>query len=63
MLPYQERAVAERSDLDSKIEKLRAFVQTPAFNSLAIEEQERMKRQFAVMLEYSGILRERINAF
>jgi hypothetical protein len=61
--PFQERVVAEKADLDIRIEGLRAFLTTEIFASLDQAEQGRMTQQLSVMRDYSDILGERIRAF
>lgn len=61
--PHQQRVVDEKSELDVRITKLRAFLPTDLCLSLPLDERSRLKRQLDVMEEYSGILGERIAAF
>ena len=63
MLPYQERVVAEKQELDERIAKLDAFGRTDVWKELPVAEQGRMNRQFAAMEDYSKALGERIAAF
>jgi len=63
MLPYQDRVVEEKSDLDSNIEKLANFIESTMFDDVEPEEQERMANQLNVMRELSDILGERIDNF
>ena len=63
MQNYQQRVVDEKSALDEKIEKLKAFATTKVFADLLTAEQVRMLRQRVAMQEYSDILSERIAAF
>ena len=63
MLPYQERVVAEKQELDDRIAKLDAFGRTDVWKELPVAEQGRMNRQFAAMEDYSKALSERIAAF
>lgn len=63
MEAYQERVVAEKSELDDKIAKLYQFRTTPIFNGLDPAEQSRLTDQQVTMQEYSRILGERIAAF
>jgi hypothetical protein len=63
MQNYQQRVVDEKSALDEKIEKLKAFSTTKVFADLLTAEQVRMLRQRAAMQEYSDILGERVAAF
>jgi len=64
--PHQQRVVDEKNELDSKLEKLLAFIDAgkgKIFSSLVTEEQERLTAQARIMREYSDILADRINAF
>lgn len=60
MLPYQERVIEEKTQLDEKLRKIRAFMVSPEFGRLSPEEQGRIKHQENTMWEYSDVLRERI---
>lgn len=61
--PHQQRVVDEKTDLDAKMDKLTAFIDTPIFASLAEAEQERLVRQLHHMGNYTAVLGERIAAF
>ena len=65
MQTYQQRVIDEKTELDEKITKLRAFFTNPiyAYATLPIEEQERMDKQLQYMISYSEVLEERIAAF
>ena len=63
MIPYQERVVAEKEELDAKIFKLTRLKNSEAFATLPRIEQECLSVQLHVMNLYSDILRTRINAF
>jgi hypothetical protein len=64
LAPHQQRVVDERRELDEKIDKLKAFImENPIFKTLPTDEQARLNRQCDVMIEYSRILRDRIEAF
>lgn len=63
MQPHQERVVNERKELTDKREKLALFIGGKAFNTLPDDEQSRLRRQFDIMLQYEGILQERIDHF
>lgn len=64
MLPHQERVVQEKDDLDAKITALNRFIcGSEAFPDLPAAEQGRLNLQLATMLDYSGILADRIAAF
>jgi len=60
---YQQRVVAEKQELDEKLEKLNAFGRGDVFPTLPEEEQERLIRQSKIMDQYSVVLGERIAAF
>jgi hypothetical protein len=61
--PHQRRVLAEQQELQERLNKLEAFVETPIFAEIAVEEQYRLKRQFEAMTAYHNILCERIDAF
>ena len=61
--PHQQRGIDERAELDGRIAKLAAFVESPAFLSVRHDEQERLEDQLDVMRIYSEILAARIRAF
>lgn len=61
--PHQQRVVEEKADLDSKLEKLGDFCNTPIFAGLEQPEQNRLNRQFLIMKLYAQVLGERIAAF
>jgi hypothetical protein len=66
MLAHQERAVVEKKELDEKLEKLLAFIDSGKgriFNTLTTEERERLTTQARIMKEYSDVLADRIAAF
>jgi len=63
MQPHQERVVTEKAELDDKSAKLNAFFNTAMFDKLSSEEQDRLHRQYELMVQYSAVLGERIAAF
>jgi hypothetical protein len=64
MQPHQQRVVDEKKELDEKLDKLKAFIETsPIFKGLHQDERGRLNRQFDVMAEYSSILAQRIAEF
>lgn len=63
MQPHQERVVTEKRELDDRLEKLRAFIETPVFAGLDPAEKGRLWQQVGVMQWYSEILGARIAAF
>jgi hypothetical protein len=63
-LPHQQRVIDEKKELDEKATKLSVFIgMNPMFESIAPEEQERMKEQCEIMWQYSEVLGKRIAAF
>ena len=63
MLPHQQRVVDEKTELDTKREKLDEFKNMDAFARLPWQEQERLNTQAHIMTMYSAVLGERIAAF
>lgn len=63
MAPYQERVIAEKAELDEKLQKLVAFSETEIFNGLPEDERERLHQQAEYMQLYSDVLGKRIAAF
>ena len=64
MHEFQIRVINEKKELDEKINKLKDFIiNNPIFKTLLKEEQSRLNKQYDIMVEYSKILSERINAF
>lgn len=67
MQPHQERVVAERDELQGKVERLETFIGRgspgPIFTKLPVAEQCRLDRQFALMRLYLAVLNERIQEF
>ncbi len=64
MQPHQERVMAEKKELDEKLEKLSDFIfKGDLFGTLDSKEQDRLRRQYTFMSGYSDVLRERITAF
>jgi hypothetical protein len=61
--PHQQRVVAEKADLDEKINRLDAFLQSTTFNNLEPADQELLSEQVVHMRDYSAVLQLRINRF
>ena len=63
--PHQQRVVDEKTELDEKLTKLRAFCSQSGgiFDSLPTEEKQRLTEQEGHMAAYSDVLRRRIDAF
>jgi len=60
MEAYQERVVLEKKELDEKINKLSVFVSS---DTLKEDVANVLKKQLAIMIDYSNILSERISNF
>lgn len=60
---YRDRVRAECAELNGKIERLNAFINTDKFMDLPFEERERLFAQLSTMSNYAGVLRARIAAF
>lgn len=72
---FQERVVAEKAELDARLEKLIAFIgchpislgtsskRTAAFESLTYENQELLEKQLSLMWTLSDVLEDRIALF
>lgn len=64
LLPHQQRVVAEKAELDEKIGKLEAYINGPKFRiQCDAAERFRLRRQAIVMVKYSQVLGDRIDAF
>lgn len=61
--PHEERVIAEKAELDQKIEKLGAFQNTDAFKNLPDEQKKLLIMQCNTMRNYSWILGKRIELF
>ena len=65
LAPHQQRVVQEKEELDEKLSKLSAFIDSPNFTITVNDENEiaRLVCQEEIMKDYSEILAERIAAF
>jgi len=61
--PHQQRVVTEKEELDEKISKLSAFLETDMFSKLKHKDAELLSKQIIIMSKYSTILKERIDEF
>lgn len=52
--------IAEKADLDSKIGRLNAFMASDEFPGLSATEKSLLGQQRSLMIQYSSVLRERI---
>jgi hypothetical protein len=60
---HQERVIAERADLEVRIERLQAFIATETFEALDLAEMVRLDRQLNLQRQLSAVLAERIADF
>lgn len=61
---YQQRVLQELKELTYKRELLGQFMAgNNTFGTLPADEQNRLRRQFDIMVQYEGILQERIDHF
>lgn len=58
--PHVQRVVAERAQLDDKLEKLLAFLDSPRSAQLEAIDQELLARQANLMQAYSNVLAHRL---
>ena len=63
MQPHQQRVVDELKELTGRRAKLGEFFGTELYRGLPEDEQARMRRQFDIMVQYEGVLQERIDHF
>jgi hypothetical protein len=61
--PHQERVLEERRELDEKIHKLTVFIASARIAQVSLAESRRLYQQLQIMLDYSRVLQDRINAF
>jgi len=62
-ITFTARVVVEKRELDEKLAKLTAFMDTAVYASLSADERGRLCMQRNAMDQYSSILGERIAAF
>ena len=62
---YKDRVIAEKAELDEKIEKLSDFIRSEKFKETVKDSKERydMRNQLLTMMRYSTILDSRIARF
>ena len=61
--PHQQRVVAEKVELEDRLTKLNAFVQSVRFATVDSDERSRLLTQVQVMSMLLSVLEERIAAF
>lgn len=60
---HEQRVVDEHAKLQERTIKLAAFIQSPKFNSISVEQQELLEKQYPLMDELRKVLAERIALF
>ncbi len=63
MQPHQERVLQEKAELDERLAKLTAFLETDTYHALPDEDKELLRLQWALMCDLSDILAKRIARF
>lgn len=63
MPEYQLRVLTERDELATRLSKLRAFLESDAYQSVDPPEQSRLLAQAEHMGKYLAVLNDRIIAF
>lgn len=61
--PHERRVIAERAELEGRLDLLTAFLATPKFESLTEIEQQLLVKQSGAMVALSDVLAERIALF
>jgi len=56
-----QRTIEEYRELDTRLTKLRAFMETPKFASLEVVAQSLLAQQKAAMADYHFTLRQRLD--
>ena len=59
---YKSRLKFEKAELDSKIQRLKVFIDGNTFQLVTAAEQRRLRRQEVIMGLYADVLDERILA-
>lgn len=63
LMPWQQRVIEERDELEGRISRLSPFLLTAAFAALPKYDKELLHRQFELMCAYRYILDARILRF
>ena len=63
LLPYQQRVLEEKDDLDSKISKLTTYTESEGFRKLDYGNQLLLYKQLLIMYKYRVVLIDRILLF
>lgn len=60
-LPHQQRVIAEKQELDDKISKLSAFLNSDSASKVNFDEVQLLNKQLICMIDYSIVLGKRID--
>lgn len=63
MTTFKQRVWEEKNQLDEKMAKLNAFIDSQALKAIPQSDQYLLHKQSVAMLQYSRVLAERINNF
>lgn len=63
MEDYKLRVIQEKDALDIKIQHLNKFIVSSIFDTISIKDQNLLRKQHALMVQYSDVLAERIARF
>lgn len=63
MQPHEARVIAEKAELDARLDKLRAFLETDRAAMLDEYDRNLLENQVQWMAGYSAILAARIDRF
>jgi hypothetical protein len=63
MTTFKERVWEEKNQLDEKMARLNAFIDSESLKAIPQSDQYLLHKQSAAMLQYSRVLAERINNF
>ena len=63
MQPHQQRVIDEQAELETRLGKLTAFLQTDQYSDLDIEDQSLLFRQAVIMKRYLNVLKGQIARF
>lgn len=63
MEPWKQRVIDEKEQLDERMTKLDAYMETDAFRDLYEDERGLLLQQIDAMDDYARILRYRIDKF
>ena len=61
--PYQQRVVEEKAELDKKLSRLEAFMNSISFIEIDAQDAHLLREQWRCMTDYSNCLSLRIERF